>query len=177
MSEEHLHSVRATSFPPALFFLTAIVLLAGCASTPLTPLPEPPPALARGANPADTRVSVIEVARSMLGVRYRYGGRAPEEGFDCSGLVVYSYQRAGVRGLPRSARDLERRATPVSLNALQPGDLLFFRSSGSKASHVAVYEGDRHFIHAPSSGKGVERVAFDHVYWGPRISRAGRLLP
>ena len=37
--------------------------------------------------------------------------------------------------------------------------------------------GNRRFIHAPSRGKGVERVAFDHVYWGPRISRAGRLLP
>jgi cell wall-associated NlpC family hydrolase len=174
MSEMHLHSARGTSFPSALTLLAAIVLLSGCASTPL---PEPPPALARGANPADARVAVVETARRMLGVRYRHGGRAPEEGFDCSGLVVYSYQRAGVRGLPWSARALERRATPVTLDALQPGDLLFFRLSGSKASHVAVYEGDRHFIHAPSSGKGVERVGFDHVYWGPRIGRAGRLLP
>jgi cell wall-associated NlpC family hydrolase len=113
----------------------------------------------------------------MLGVRYRYGGTTPEEGFDCSGLVVYSYRRAGIHGLPRSARDLERRATTISLDALQPGDLLFFRLGGTKTAHVAVYDGDHHFIHAPSSGKGVERVAFDHVYWGPRIRRAGRLLP
>jgi cell wall-associated NlpC family hydrolase len=113
----------------------------------------------------------------MLGVRYRYAGSSPKQGFDCSGLVVYSYRRAGIRGLPRSARELERRATPVSLDALQPGDLLFFRLGGAKTTHVAVYEGDRHFIHAPASGKSVERVGFDHVYWGPRIGRAGRLLP
>jgi len=174
MGENRFHSICATSYLPLLAFIAAIVLLAGCASAPL---PVPPPALPRGASSEDARTAVVETARSMLGVRYRYGGRAPEEGFDCSGLVVYSYQRAGVHGLPRSARDLERRATSVSLDALQPGDLLFFRLSGSKTTHVAIYEGDRHFVHAPSSGKGVERVGFDHVYWGPRIGRAGRLLP
>jgi len=174
MSENRFHSIRATSFPPLLAFVAAIVLLAGCASAPL---PVPPPALPRGASSKDARIAVVETALSMLGVRYRYGGRAPEEGFDCSGLVVYSYQRAGIHDLPRSARGLERRATSVSLDALQPGDLLFFRLSGNKTTHVAIYEGDRHFVHAPSSGKGVERVGFDHVYWGPRIGRAGRLLP
>jgi cell wall-associated NlpC family hydrolase len=113
----------------------------------------------------------------MLGTRYKYGGSTPKEGFDCSGLVVYSYHRAGLGGLPRSAHELERRATPIPLKALRPGDLLFFRLGGSKTTHVALYEGDRHFIHAPSSGKRVERVGFDHVYWGPRIRHAGRILP
>jgi cell wall-associated NlpC family hydrolase len=151
-----------------------IVLLAGCATPPR---PEPLPPLPRGASPKAVRSAVIESTRNMLGVRYRYGGSTPEEGFDCSGLVVYSYRRAGIRGLPRSAHELERRATTISLDALQPGDLLFFRLGGFKTTHVAVYDGKRHFIHAPSSGKGVERVGFDHVYWGPRIERAGRLLP
>jgi cell wall-associated NlpC family hydrolase len=123
------------------------------------------------------RASIVDAARSVLGARYRYGGSTPGEGFDCSGLVNYSYGRAGIRGLPRTARGLERRATPVSLDALQPGDLLFFTLSGFKTSHVAIYESDRRFIHAPSSGKRVERVDFDHVYWGRRIKRAGRLLP
>ena len=57
----------------------------------------------------------------------------------------------------------------------EPGDLLFFRLSGAKTSHVAMYVGRRAFVHAPSSGKRVERVGFDHVYWGPRLSRAGRV--
>ena len=72
-------------------------------------------------------------------------------------------------------KHLERISRPVPLTELAPGDLLFFRLDGVKTSHVAVYVGDRAFVHAPSSGKAVERVSFDHVYWGPRIRRAGRL--
>lgn len=110
----------------------------------------------------------------MVGAPYRYGGASPA-GFDCSGLVVYSYAVAGVSGLPRSAASLERASTPVPLQELEPGDLLFFRLSGVKTSHVAMYVGNRAFVHAPSSGKRVERVAFDHVYWGARLRRAGRV--
>jgi len=170
MNENGFHSICTTSLWPAL--VLTVALLAGCASTPL-----PPPSLPSGASPKAVRAAVVDAARGMLGARYQYGGSTPKDGFDCSGLVIYSYRRAGVRGLPRSARDLERRAAPVSLDALQPGDLLFFRLGGIKTTHVAVYEGNRYFIHAPSSGKGVERVGFDHLYWGPRIGRAGRLLP
>ncbi len=158
----------------ALLVILTIGLMSGCASSPP---PRVPPALHGGARPEAIRATVVDTARSMLGTRYRYGGSSPEEGFDCSGLVVYSYRRGGVTGLPRSVAELERRSSPVSLNALQPGDLLFFRLAGTKISHVAVYEGNRSFIHAPSSGKRVERVGFDHVYWGPRIKRAGRLIP
>jgi cell wall-associated NlpC family hydrolase len=152
----------------------ALALLMGCAAEPAF---KPLPRLAQGANPIATRDAVVETARSLLGTPYRYGGRSPKQGFDCSGLVVFSYARAGVGGLPRSAHELEGRAAPVELDALRPGDLLFFRLGGAKTSHVAIYEGDRRFIHAPSSGKGVERVHFDHPYWGPRLNRAGRLLP
>ena len=155
-------------------FVLVMALLTGCAS----PVPSESSAiLSHGASPSAVRKAVVDTARRMIGVPYRNGGSIPEEGFDCSGLVVYSYRRAGMRGLPRTARDLERQAVPVSLDALRPGDLLFFRLGGTGTNHVAIYEGNRRFIHAPSRGKGVERVAFDHVYWGPRISRAGRLLP
>lgn len=177
MSGHSPHSDERTSpaftTAGALAVATAL-LLAGCAAPPLT---EAPPALPRGASSKAMRASVVDTARSMLGTRYRYGGSAPNEGFDCSGLVVYSYRRAGMRGLPRSAGELERQATQVSLDTLRPGDLLFFRLSGAKTDHVAIYEGRRRFIHAPSGGKRVERVGFDHIYWGPRITRAGRLLP
>ena len=182
MNGNGIHRGSATSPAPtqaqapslAMALGLVIAFLVGCASTPPS---ERPASLPHGASPKAVRSTVVDTTREMLGVRYRYGGGSPEEGFDCSGLVAYSYRRAGVHGLPRSARDLEQRATPISLDALQPGDLLFFRLGGIKTTHVAVYEGNRHFIHAPSSGKGVERVGFDHVYWGPRIGRAGRLVP
>jgi hypothetical protein len=72
---------------------------------------------------------------------------------------------------------LERRARRVDVGELEPGDLLFFDLEGKKNAHVAIYVGEESFVHAPSTGRRVERVAFDHVYWGPRIERAGRLSP
>lgn len=126
-----------------------------------------PPAATGGAAAART-------AQAMVGAPYRYGGASPA-GFDCSGLVVYSYAVAGVSGLPRSAASLERASTPIPLEDLEPGDLLFFRMSGAKTSHVAMYVGNDAFVHAPSGGKRVERVGFDHAYWGPRLDRAGRV--
>lgn len=161
--------------------LLALLLAVACASPtpPAAPLPAAaaakPPAATRSRAP-DLRAQIVRNAEAMLGHPYRYGGAGPA-GFDCSGLVVYSYARAGVRGLPRTARDLEARAQPIRLSQLRPGDLLFFHLHGAKARHVAIYVGDEQFIHAPSSGKGVELVAFDDVYWGRKLERAGRLLP
>lgn len=112
----------------------------------------------------------------MVGAPYRYGGASPS-GFDCSGLVVYSYATAGIPGLPHSAAGLERITRSVSLPELEPGDLLFFQLAEKKTSHVAMYVGDRAFVHAPSKGKRVERVDLDHVFWTPRLRKAGRLGP
>jgi cell wall-associated NlpC family hydrolase len=111
----------------------------------------------------------------MIGAPYRYGGNSPR-GFDCSGLVVYSYAKGGLGGLPHSAAALSRLATPVSLDDLEPGDLLFFTLAGRKTSHVGIYIGGRAFVHAPSGGKRVEKVGFDDVYWSRKLGRAGRLV-
>lgn len=115
------------------------------------------------------------VAGAMVGAPYRYGGDAPS-GFDCSGLVRYSFARAGLSGLPHSVQALAELARPVPVDSLETGDLLFFSLGWlGKKSHVGIYLGDRRFVHAPSSGKSVEIVSFDHVYWGPRIEVAGRI--
>ena len=120
------------------------------------------------------RALAARTATSMIGVPYRFGGTTPS-GFDCSGLVVYSYAQVGHPGLPHSAASLERLTQPVSLHELEPGDLVFFQLDRKKTSHVGIYVGNRSFVHAPSRGKRVERVGFDHVYWGSRLSAAGRL--
>jgi len=172
-----------TEFAVALLRAGLLVLLAvgtaACASSPVVSAPslEGPGSISRErsvvAGPS-VRARAARTAESLTGTPYRYGGASPQ-GFDCSGLVIYSFAQVGVAGLPHSAATLEGIAQPVSLDEIEPGDLLFFQLSQKKTSHVAIYLGDRTFVHAPSSGRRVELVSFDHAYWKTRIGRAGRL--
>ena len=109
----------------------------------------------------------------MLGKPYRFGGASPR-GFDCSGLVYYSYNRAGY-SVPRTSQLQYQQSLPVKLSHLQEGDLLFFRIEG-KVSHVGVYLGENRFIHAPSSGKRVSIASLDNPYWKDRFTKAGRFF-
>lgn len=163
---------------PSIFAaaVALFALLSGCAGSAGGP-PRAEVVLAPGnASPGPVAARAAAIASRQVGAPYRYGGRTPT-GFDCSGLVLYSYAGAGVEGLPHSAAALERQARAIGLAELAPGDLLFFRLGGAKADHVGIYLGGDTFVHAPSSGRHVETVRFDHVYWGPRIRRAGRLTP
>jgi len=112
-------------------------------------------------------------ALKMVGAPYRYGGASPK-GFDCSGLVQYSYRQAGV-ALPHNTEQLRRHGAPVRVSQLRPGDLVFFDQSGKKNSHVAIYVGHGEIVHAPSSGKRVRRDRLDSPYWKKHVSEARRL--
>jgi len=153
-----------------------VVLLTACAGSQTVsrtvekPIPMVVPSPAIKVLPA--QVSVIDSARKMLGVPYRYGGATPS-GFDCSGLVSYAYRSVGIP-VPRTSRDQYRQAAKVSLQQLRPGDLLFFRLSPPKISHVAIYDRDGRFIHAPSSGKQVSYASLDNPYWRKHLVAAGR---
>ena len=111
------------------------------------------------------------IALDQLGTPYRYGGSSPA-GFDCSGLVQYSYGRAGM-ALPRTTRALWNSAAPIETQRMLPGDLLFFRVSG-KMSHVGLYLGNGRFVHAPSSGKHVSVESLHSEYYSRAFMRAGR---
>ncbi len=145
--------------PPLLVLVMA--LASGCAGKPSS---APPPA-AIGSKAADQ-------ALSMLGKPYRYGGNTPR-GFDCSGLVQYSYLRAGVR-LPRTTKSQRRHSRPVSLKKLRRGDLLFFNQEGKRSSHVGIYIGNQRFVHAPSSGKRVNIASLLNPYWRKHLAGARR---
>jgi murein DD-endopeptidase len=110
----------------------------------------------------------------MIGVRYHFGGASPSNGFDCSGLVQYSYRQAGV-SLPHSTEQLRRTARPVKPAELRRGDLIFFDQEGKKHSHVGIYLGDGRFVHAPSSGKEVRTDRFDAAYWKKHLSDTRRV--
>jgi cell wall-associated NlpC family hydrolase len=117
------------------------------------------------------RRAVLSSAVAQLGQPYRYGGSAPSQGFDCSGLVQYAYANAA-RSVPRTSGELYKRARPKSSDELTPGDLVFFRTSSSQ-SHVGIYLGNGQFVHAPYSGEAVRTETLLRGYWHDRFIGAG----
>lgn len=118
---------------------------------------------------------LVRLSREQLGTPYQYGGSSPDEGFDCSGLVFYVHNRSGLY-IPRSTDDQLSASTNVPLNAIRPGDLLFFRIDDDKPSHIGIYTGHGQFVHAPSSGKSVRQSRLSNPYWQKRLVRAGRFI-
>lgn len=157
--------------------LAAVLLgLAGCAQQPIgeqetaqvpEPAQQPPPARSRAGDAAI-------FAMAQLGSPYKYGGTSPA-GFDCSGLVRYSYGLVGVN-LPRDTRE-QRKVTRL----LEPGedyvagDLLFFRFGSKSSLHVGVWVGNGEFVHAPSSGGKVRVERLDAPHWQRRFIEARRV--
>lgn len=144
-----------------LIGLIAFLSMAGCASQPAP----------HAATTPDSAIAAVSVAMQQVGLPYRYGGATPQ-GFDCSGLVYYSYGRAG-KLLPRTTAGLWGAMQPVARDDLQVGDILFFRISG-KMSHVGLYVGRSEFVHAPSSGKVVTLESLRSPFYEDALIRAGR---
>jgi cell wall-associated NlpC family hydrolase len=151
-------------------FACLLLLCAGCSLTPSRPPPEAAPRAPGQPHPADI---VSQIAVSMIGAPYRYGGSSPE-GFDCSGLVYYAHVKAGVP-VPRTAAEQHAQSRTVATQQLQPGDILFFDTSW-RYGHVGIYVGNGEFVHAPSSGKRVSRASIREGYFAKRLKKAGRLI-
>jgi cell wall-associated NlpC family hydrolase len=98
-------------------------------------------------------VRVIRAALGQRGSRYVWGGASPS-GFDCSGLVMWSYHRAGIR-LPHSTSALIGIGRRVARTAMLPGDLVFSDGGG----HVGIYIGHGTVVHAPHAGTVVSLAA------------------
>jgi cell wall-associated NlpC family hydrolase len=124
-------------------------------------------------SPSTLASRAADQALDMVGKPYHYGGNTPK-GFDCSGLVQYSYGRVGVT-LPHGTENLRRRSRAISRKHLERGDLVFFTQEGKKFSHVALYIGGGRFVHSPSSGKYVYVTGFDDPYWQRHFTEARRL--
>jgi murein DD-endopeptidase len=146
--------------------LTALALLAGCAGAPpRAPAAAPPAAAAAVA--LGTRIAAL--ANTLVGAPYRFGGDSPA-GFDCSGLVYYVHRELGV-AVPRTAAEQRAAAQRVPEDALAPGDLVFFYTP---EDHVGIYLGHGEFVHAPASGRSVERARLDAPYFILGFRGAGR---
>lgn len=164
--------------------LAAVLLAAGCAGTPAKDTPADGGKLVVPAAPAadeplpessDERGTVVRLALSMVGVPYRYGGADPTTGFDCSGLVYYSYTSNG-HIVPRTSRAQFDAALKIPLAQAAEGDLLFFQDQ-EKLSHVGIYLGDGQFVHAPSSGGAVRVAEIESPYYQRHLVAVGKLLP
>uniref|UniRef100_UPI003340E04E C40 family peptidase n=1 Tax=Castellaniella defragrans TaxID=75697 RepID=UPI003340E04E len=119
--------------------------------------------------------TLVSTAMKFLGVKYRYGGGSPGEGFDCSGLVAYAAEKSLGLKLPRSAREMAHTGISVDREELRRGDLVFFNTRGHRNSHVGIYLGDHKFVHAPRTGAKVRVESMDLAYWRKRYNGARRL--
>ena len=137
--------------------VVALLALGGCASSAVT------------ADHIGDRAA--RVALGQVGTPYRYGGSTPA-GFDCSGLVHFSYLQAG-KTIPRTTAGQWARLAPVNRRDMRAGDLVFFSIEG-KMSHVGLYLGNGRFVHSPSSGRTVEIEDLDSEFYRQAFLRAGR---
>jgi len=117
--------------------------------------------------------AIMEEAQKYVGVPYRFGGMTPR-GFDCSGFIHYVFNKKGVV-LPRAADEQYGTGKKISVNLLEPGDLVFFTTYESGVSHSGLYLGDGYFISATSS-RGVAVTTMKNGYWHDRYIGAKRVL-
>lgn len=118
---------------------------------------------------------LIGNAMVFLGVNYRYGGSSPETGFDCSGFVRTTFEKARGYVLPRRAADQAAATQKIAKEELKPGDLVFFNTMRRAFSHVGIYIGEGKFIHAPRTGSSVRVDDMNSSYWLNRFNGARRV--
>jgi cell wall-associated NlpC family hydrolase len=111
--------------------------------------------------------AVVRTAASQLGDGYAWGGTSPASGFDCSGLVAFSFASAGL-DLPHTSYGQYGAGTAVAAADLQPGDLVFFSTYAAGPSHVGIYVGGGLFIHAADYQEGVTLDTLSEAYYAQR---------
>ena len=120
---------------------------------------------------------LVLFSMSLLDAGYRFGGKNPEAGVDCSGMVSYVFRNAAGIELTGSAAQMARQGRRVDAAGLAPGDLVFFDTRGGPHTHVGIYIGEGRFIHAPSTASGRVRIArLDDSYFARRFTEARTYL-
>lgn len=157
----------------SFYLLPLIVMLAACGMP--APRPSAPPeTIAQGAGRLSEKANdVVLYALALLDTDYRFGGKNPEAGLDCSGMVSYIFDRAAGLRVSGSAADIARQGREVGRDGLQPGDLVFFNTRGRPFSHVGIYIGEDRFVHAPRTNGKVRIDRLSNRYYAQRFD-AGR---
>jgi len=123
-----------------------------------------------------TNSRVVARARQLIGIPYRRGGTSINNGFDCSGLLVYLFRTEAGMKLPRTTGEMiQNGGERIGRGELKPGDAVFFNRNGrGDVSHVGLYIGNNQFIHAPSSGGRIRQDSLDDHYWERSYTTARR---
>ena len=132
------------------------------ASAPIDPAPAAPaaPAPAAAAPAATGAAEAVAVARAQIGKPYQWAGAGPSS-FDCSGLVMYAWEAAGV-SLPHYTVSQYADTIRISESQLEPGDLVFYDTGdGAQPGHVTMYIGGGQVITADSPGTSIKVVPID----------------
>ncbi|HWQ40925.1 MAG TPA: NlpC/P60 family protein [Desulfosporosinus sp.] len=114
---------------------------------------------------------LVEHALSLQGVPYVFGGTS-RSGFDCSGYTQYVFKESGI-SLPRTTAEQYKAGSSVNRDKLQAGDLVFFSTYASGASHVGIYIGGGSFVDASNAGVGISNL--DKGYYTSRYLGARRV--
>ncbi len=126
-------------------------------------------------NPAQPAQQLLLQAMSLIGVKYKWGGKTPESGLDCSGFVRYVFQNSLNITLPHNALAMSQSGKDIDRSELKPGDLVFFNTLRRRFSHVGIYLGDNRFVHSPRTGRDIEVANMNESYWTSRFDGARRV--
>jgi cell wall-associated NlpC family hydrolase len=118
--------------------------------------------------------AICRTLRTQIGAPYKYGGKSPRTGFDCSGLVLWAYQQYGIK-TPRTAQEQAGYGRSVPKSKLFPGDVVVFKVRGGRY-HTGVYVGNNSFIHSPRTGANVQIESLSGTYWKKTYSGARRII-
>lgn len=115
---------------------------------------------------------LVDLAKSKMGCKYVWGATGPNT-FDCSGLTYWCHKQMGI-SIPRTSLEQSRSGKAVSKSDLQPGDLVFFKTTSAPVGHVGMYIGNGQFIHAPNKNKPVKVDSLSSSYYSSRYVNARR---
>jgi cell wall-associated NlpC family hydrolase len=149
--------------------IVLVLMLGGCASTSNKKITR------FGADNLPPTVQGQEItimAMNLIDTGYQFGGKNPQAGLDCSGMVSWLYGQAAEYRLKGSARDMAKRGREINPAAVRPGDLVFFNTQGYSYSHVGIYIGDQRFVHAPNSRGKVRIDRLDQGWFAKRFEEA-----